>query len=96
LLIEIDGVFPDEELAKNGYLSIGAAGDGDCWVIRSSSTADDPVFLCRMSAYGTNDPADSKECLLKHSESFAAFLDEIEPTPNTSPLTKPSSTIVAG
>jgi hypothetical protein len=85
LLQEIPGVSPDDDLANAGYLALGAAGDGDCWVIRSSSTADDPVFLCRATSLDpTFGPDRSKDCLLKHSDSFAAFLDEITPSPNAS------------
>jgi hypothetical protein len=81
-LVEIDGVEPDERLSIHGYLAIGAAGNGDCWVVRSSSNAEEPVFLCESSAYGPGAPSDSPKCLLMHSESFAAFLDEIIPDPD--------------
>lgn len=81
LVAEIAGVFPDDQLTKTGYLPIGTAGDGDCWVIRSSSTADEAVFLCRATYLALGDPARSKNCLLFHSGSFAAFLDDIAPNP---------------
>jgi hypothetical protein len=79
LLKEIDGVEPDERLARHGYLAIGAAGSGDCWVLRSRSSADEPVYLCESSSYGPGAPADWPGCLLPLGHCFAAFLDEIIP-----------------
>jgi hypothetical protein len=80
LLPEIEGAYPDIDLAKVGYLVIGAGGDGDGWVIRSDSSASDPVHLLRMSDWGGGDPQVTKGCLLQHGASFADFLSKIQPT----------------
>ncbi len=79
LLDEIEGAHPDIDLAEAGYLVLGAAGNGDGWVIRAGSTPDEPVHLLRMSSYRDGDPRDYN-CLLLHGTSFAEFLDQVEPT----------------
>jgi hypothetical protein len=79
LLPEIEGAYPDLDLTKEGYLVIGAGGDGDGWVIRNSSTPSDPVHLLRMTCWGGGDPSDTAGCLLQHGTTFADFLSSIEP-----------------
>lgn len=79
LLAEIEGAHPDIDLAEAGYLVLGAAGNGDGWVIRADSTPEEPVHLLQMSSYRDGDPRDY-DCLLLHGASFAEFLDQIEPT----------------
>ena len=80
LLPEIEGVYPDINLTKEGYLVIGAGGDGDGWVIRSDSSPSDAICLLRMSNWGGGDPRDTKGCLLQHGTSFPDFLSKIRPT----------------
>ncbi|MBK1854758.1 SMI1/KNR4 family protein [Verrucomicrobiaceae bacterium 5K15] len=81
LLSEIEGAFPDLQLVDHGYLVIGAAGDGDCWVVRCDSSPSDPVQLLQMSAYGPGDPKESPDCLLSHGASFTDFLGKLDPIP---------------
>lgn len=80
LLPEIEGAYPDIDLTKEGYLVIGAGGDGDGWVIRSDSSPSDPVCLLRMSNWGGGDPRNANGCLLQHGASFPDFLARIQPT----------------
>ena len=79
LLVEVEGALPDSQLAEHGYLAIGAAGDGDCWVIRSGSSSSDPVFLLSFSSYGPGAPEENPGCLLPHGTSFADFLGRLAP-----------------
>lgn len=79
LLPEIEGAYPDIDLTKEGYLVIGAGGNGDGWVIRSDSSPSDPVCLLRMSDWDGGDPRNSNGCLLQHGTSFSDFLANIEP-----------------
>lgn len=80
LLAEVPGSEPDLELANNGYLVIGAAGNGDCWVIKQNSSISDAVsFLCS-SSYGPGNPENSPGCLLKHASSFEDFMNKVSPS----------------
>ena len=80
LLIEIEGAFPDLQLVDDGFLSIGSAGNGDCWVLRSNSTPDDPAHLLEMSAYDPGNLHGAPECLLRHGDSFLDFVGKLKPT----------------
>lgn len=79
LLVEIEGAHPDYQLADYGYLAIGAAGNGDCWVVRSDSSPSDRVYFLSSSSYGPGAPEDNPGCLLPHGSTFAEFLCRLEP-----------------
>jgi hypothetical protein len=80
LLAEVSGAEPDLELAHHGYLVIGAAGNGDGWVIKQGSSIFDPVsFLC-FSSYGPGNPENSAGCLVQCASSFASFVDKLSPS----------------
>ena len=79
LLSEVEGAYPDVDLAQRGYLAICDDGDGSCWVIRADSTPEDPVEFVQMADYGGGNTHESDYIMINQGESFAEFLLSLKP-----------------